>query len=243
MAVSSRGTVVVATEGGIALFDATTLEPLPPVRIADTDGLRGRLALAPDGRSLALLRTRAPLTTDAQLIFTDGFGEDSLVLVDLVRGRERGEVPLPEHPFSFEYAPDGSIAVGTTNGRLILVDPRSQTVTASSPKVADGFLADVLFTDFGILVSERSGVVSILDTATLRPAGRTLQEPGEREGSLLALRNGHELLTSYSSGLVTSFDLRPAALLRHACTVAASGLPDSYWRGVLPDREPIPPCG
>jgi WD40 repeat protein len=246
MVVSRGGVVAVFTPQGIARFDATTLAPLSPIDLDMTGIPLGgiRLALAPDGRSIAVLRHRLPFATDAQLGFTEGVGEESIVFIDLSRGRQTGEMRVAEHTTALEYAPDGSLAVGTTTGRVLLVDPRTRSVTGRSARnVADGFVGDMLFTDYGLAVSRRNGFVVLLDRETLRVVGAPVQESVAGGGSGLALRGRHELLIAYeSNGLVTSFDLRSSALLEHACRVAASGLSERQWRDVLPDRQPTPPC-
>jgi hypothetical protein len=232
-----RGAVVarISDDGSLLGFlrlDSKSLERLgDPVAVRDT--WNHLFAASPGGRYVAYVRVTnpAPLRT-------------SLVVVDLQTRQVSARVRLPAEPGTIVFDRTGErIALGTIDGRVIMVDRRSGAVTAISDIVADGFVSDVLFTKFGVVTGQTDGLVTILDAHSLRTLGVIDPAPGNYQGEL-GLHDGHVLVTSLvdPEGAVAAFDLRPRAWLAHACKIAGPDLPASHWREVLPDREHVKPC-
>jgi WD40 repeat protein len=233
-----RGAVVarISDEDGSLLgflqLDGTSLERLgDPVAVRDT--WNGLFAASPGGRYVAYVR-----------FDDDQFKRTSLVIVDLQERRVSARVRLPAQPGTIVFDRTGErIALGTGDGRVIMVDRRSGAVTAISDIVSDGAVSDVLFTKFGVVTGQTDGLVTILDARSLRTVGVLDPAPGNYQGEL-GLHDGHVLITSLADPqrAVAAFGLRPSSWLAHACKLAGPDLPASHWREVLPDREHVKPC-
>jgi hypothetical protein len=55
-------------------------------------------------------------------------------------------------------------------------------------------------------------------------------------------RDGTGLIAAYANGDAYRWDMRPEALVRHACEVAGRRLTHVEWQEFLPGRDYAPAC-
>lgn len=199
VAFSPDGRTLVSAHGGSAVVWSMDGEQAIGTPIGEPEDLISGVDWSPDGSRLVAGRLNG-----------------GAIVVDTTKPRDGLRIAGDAGTGAVAYHPDGDIvAIGTLDGDVRLVDPKSGTTVASVP-MGDVAIWQVEFTPDGRLLAvavdpngagerwygqQRQGAVRFLDVGSLRSVGRAI-EPGagtvfglgfDDEGTLLATGSGGRL--------------------------------------------------
>ena len=187
--------------------------------------------LSPDGRWLSVQALSHAVT------------QDTLEIWDWRRAR-RVTTLRPDNGVSFgRFSPDGRwLAVGDLPGSVTVYS--TATWRPVTPPLAAGNATGASFTPDGrtLATGTISGSVQLWDIPSGQPIGIPLPGmPGVLVSPILTA-DGTHVIAGYAAGRAIRWDIRPAALIRHACEVAGRRLTRAEWDAFLPGRPYAPAC-
>ena len=214
-----------------------------------------RIWSLPDGRSLG-----APLRFRRDIHDTQVSPDGRQVIVALddrdfvggtvevwdVRSRRRvRSIRVPALVGFARFSPDGRrIAVGNRFGETQVWSTANwKPMTRWFGGDASGILTAQISPGNDILATgSDTGNLQLWDIATGQALGAPL--PGGPNVEVLPFftADGTRLIASYGTGHAFVWDIRPEALIRHACRVAGRQLTRAEWREFLPGRAYDPAC-
>jgi WD40 repeat protein len=137
----------------------------------------------------------------------------------------------------FDLSPNSRLlAVGTADGRLVLLDPRTGRPTAAPIQVAAGTMSQVSFSPDGrsVAVASNDHTVSVWDLRTRKRLGNAFGPiRGTIPGALFE-PNGRLLISVLSNAIEWPMDT--GTWERFACQVAGRDFNRAEWHDVLPNR-------
>ena len=145
---------------------------------------------------------------------------------------------------SFDIARDGRLlALGTADGEVLLLDPRTGAQARPPLKAAAANVAQVAFSpdDRTLAVAADDGTVSLWDLGSRTRVGDPFPPMPGVFFSPLFEPNGRLLMVGVSNAVQWPIDVRTWE--RFACHVAGRQLTRAEWADVLPDRPYERVCG
>ena len=138
---------------------------------------------------------------------------------------------------AFDLAPDsGVLGVGSQDGKVLLLDPRSGREIAPPIPAAAGIISQLSFSPDGrrFVVSSSDHTVNVWDVRSRKRLGETF---GPFRGTIPAVLfepDGRLLINLLSDAIEWPVDVRTWE--RFACRVAGRELSRAEWRDLLPNR-------
>ncbi len=208
----------------------------------------------PDGHALRTFHFALPGgVSDAQIspngrwlsvqALTHAVTQDTLEIWD-VRRAERVKTLRLDNGVSFgRFSPDGRwLAVGDLPGSVTVYS--TDTWRPVTSPLAPGNATGASFTPNGrtLATGTISGSVQLWDIPSGQPIGTPLPGvPGALVTPILTADATH-VIAGYAAGRAVRWDIRPEALIRHACEVAGRRLTRAEWDAFLPGRPYDPAC-
>ena len=224
--VSADGRLLVTggRDGTVRLWSLPDGRPLdPPLTF---DDFVADAQLSPDGRSIAVaLSTR-------------------LEIWDVRSRRRLHTLNLLGGVHTARYSPDGGLlAVANDTGAQVLSTASWRPVTRTFAGHAGGILWAAISRDNRTLATSSSdGTVRLWDIASEQAMGAPLPGLAGHAVTGLLTPRGDAVIAGYDTGQAYRWDLRPAALARHACAIAGRTLTRVEWAEFLPGRDYDPAC-
>jgi WD40 repeat protein/DNA-binding SARP family transcriptional activator len=191
--------------------------------------------ISPDGRRLAV-------------VLVDPSGENGRLEVWNAGSRHRiATLEVPDTPTAVRFSPDGRLlAVGYRDGRSHLWSTENWTpVTRLFAGDVGDIYALAISPDSSMLATgSLDRTVRLWDIEGQHAIGTPLPGPGRGVGAAAPYftPDGAALIASYDTGHAFRWEIRPAALARHACRVAGRRLTRAEWTEFLPGRDYDPAC-
>jgi WD40 repeat protein len=186
------------------LVDPGTLQTLG----APLDVLPSPLvAFSPDGRSLAVASATAA----------------GIAVLDVPTRRVRWLDRSVSQAHVVAFSPDGTrLGVGSEQGVVAVYDAASGARVAGPAQVQPGIVTTTTFSPDSrrLLTAGADGLVRLWQPADLRPLATSLFTPDNVGRNATFSPDGSSILVVDHTGRFTSWDARPQAWLRRACSIA-----------------------
>jgi WD40 repeat protein/DNA-binding SARP family transcriptional activator len=140
---------------------------------------------------------------------------------------------------SVAFSPDGAtLAIGGYAGEVELVSTRTWRREGALPGTHRARVTALEYSPDGerILTGSADGTMRLWDVATREPLGAPLPVETDAYVSALFGRDGEDVFVVPAFGRGARWDLRPAALNRHACLIAGRNLTEAEWSDVVPEQ-------
>jgi WD40 repeat protein len=167
----------------------------------------------------------------------------ALVAWDARTGRQLFKLGDRASVSTFDIAPGSDlIGVGTADGQVLLLDPRTGKPTASPIQVASGAIAQSSFSPDGrsFAVSSTDHTVSVWDLPARARLGDTFGPYPGIVPAVLFESSGRLLIELASSAVEWPMDVN--TWVHFACRMAGRNLTRAEWHSVLPNRAYRPTC-
>ncbi len=167
--------------------------------------------------------------------------------VELLDGRGRPRLTLAVGAVdSLAYSPNGGeLAVGLSDGRLLLIDP-SRPSAETAPLVSNhGGVLSLAFDPTGstLAAGGQDGSVTLWDVATRTALGPALSSQTGDVSALAFVNHGSEIVAGASDGTVVTYNIDPGHLRAAACAIADRNLTRTEWAQYLPNYPYNATCG
>jgi WD40 repeat protein len=146
------------------------------------------------------------------------------------------------HANSFDIAPGSELlGVGTADGQVVLLDPRTGRQTAPPIQVATGYVGQVSFSPDGrsYAVASGDGTASVWDVRSSTRVGNPFTAP-DAIPTVLFEPNGQLLIEALTTAV--DWPMNVTTWEQSACRVAGRSLTRAEWHDVLPNRAYRPTC-
>jgi WD40 repeat protein len=171
------------------------------------------------------------VSPDGRLVATAG---PSGIVETTVTGGHRREAENGLSAVSIAYSPDGKrLAVGTLDGRVLLLDARSLRMTAPPLVSNHGAPYGLAFDPAGRLLAVSGATITIWDVASGEAVGTDLVASG-RLLPIAFSHDGRTLVAGSENGGVLRFEISTTSLLRSLCRTAGRELTRDEWQRFLP---------
>ena len=167
----------------------------------------------------------------------------ALMAWDVRTGRQMFNLGDSVNASAFDIAPGSQLlGVGTGDGQVLMLNPRTGNRTAPPIQVATGEIAQVSFSPdgHGFAVSSTDHTASAWDLPSRARLGDTFGPYPGTVPEVLFEHNGRLLIELLSSAIEWPMDAN--TWVQFACRVAGRNLTRPEWLNVLPNRAYRPTC-
>jgi WD40 repeat protein len=187
--------------------------------------------LSPDGRLLSTV----PLTRDVV--------QDRVEIWNVRQRRRVATLRPAAGAASARFSPDGRrLAVSDTRGRVTLYS--TATWKPATGTLTGGKASWLTFSPDSqtFAAGNADGTVRLWDVRSGQALAAPL--PGLPNSAAVPMftPGGTHLIAAQANGRAFRWDIRPASLIRHACSVAGRRLTRAEWKAFLPGRDYDPAC-
>jgi WD40 repeat protein len=187
--------------------------------------------LSPDGRLLSA----APVTRDTV--------QDRVEIWNVPQRRRVATLRPTAGASSARFSPDGRrLAVSDTRGRVLLYSTATwKPVTGTLTGGKAGWLT---FSPDSrtFAAGNADGTVRLWDVRSGQALAAPLPGLPNSFAVPMFTPGGTHLIAAQANGRAFRWDIRPASLIRHACSVAGRQLTRAEWKAFLPGRDYDPAC-
>ncbi len=231
-----RTIVVSERKGTLRWLDAATLNE---TRTADVGELVLYIAATGNGRRVLAVQyvTSGPEPNETYA------PADRWALADAKTGDVRHGRFAVGDATSAGFSPDGTrIAVGGTDGRVLLMDADTGALVAPPAAGHDALVTSVKFDPSGrhVVTAGSDGSVSQWDGRSGELLGTV--SPTSVAVAAQPLADGRKVLIADSQGTVFSWDVRPEQWIAFGCRLAGRDLTASEWTSVFGTRDQVGIC-
>ena len=167
----------------------------------------------------------------------------TLVAWDAHTGAELWRRSTGANATSFDVTPDSRlIGIGTTDGKILLLDSRTGRQDGTPISVASGHVASVAFSHDGgtFAASSNDGTASLWDLRSRKRLGNPFPPYPGAIPAIAFEPNGRLLMIPLSNAFEWPTDVK--SWERFACRVAGRDLTPAEWHDLLPARAYRPVC-